>query len=219
VCLDHTDWFSLHYILFSFIYFFFLFIPRYWNTGPVTRLCTHAMNIPISCAVLASRDFIGYRMSTCGDPRRSSGEVTRWTCPRCRIAFCLHMTHGARTFSFNPFCLLKQFYPFLADFSLCLPSLCLFLSLKDYPLSLPRIIYCVHWSLLSPYFMSAIRQNLAFRETSSEGVFFWRPHELVRGRRFVTTLFSFVTFVLGRFCKVPSSSFIFANFIDYIHCS
>lgn len=55
----------------------------------------------------ASRNFISYRISTCGGLRRSSGETTGGTCPKFRIFFRLHILHGARTFSFHPFCLLS----------------------------------------------------------------------------------------------------------------
>ena len=85
-----------------------------------------------------------------------------------------HLARDCSARSAFPFCLsfvfylLKLFRPFLTSFSLLLLVFVLlfFLSLKDYPLSLPLFcpeiaIYCVHWSLPLPYFTSAISQNLA----------------------------------------------------------
>jgi hypothetical protein len=57
----------------------------------------------LSCASL---NLICYRISTCGGLMLSSGETVDGTCPKFLIFFKL-VIHGARTFSFHPFCLLS----------------------------------------------------------------------------------------------------------------
>lgn len=136
--------------------------------------------------------------------------------------FCLHVIRGTYFYSLNPLLscyLLKLFQPFLRSFSLFL----LFFGVSFY---LERFlfvaIYRAHLGLLSPYFMSAVRQNLAVRETRSEGVFFLQTHEHTGGRRFVTALAAFLCDrVPCRFSATPppQSSVIFAHLMDSILCT